>query len=570
MALSIHAPRDGESSDVNVPQSETTPLEEANPVFKPGKSFILAFTSICIITLAAALDATSLSIALPIITDRLKGTAIQAFWSGTSFLVASAVVQPVIGGLSHGFGRKQLVLASALLFAVGSLVAALATNFTMIFIGRSIQGLGGGGILTLGEILVTDLIPLSVRGSWLAYIGSMWAIGTVVGPLMGGGFAQSSYSGWRWIFWINLPLIGVGIIAIIFYLKVDRLKGNAIAKIRRFDWFGSTVFIASSVSFLVPVTWGGVMYTWDSWHTLVPLFIGAAGLVAFGFYEHRLSAKAYDSGGKDLPGNNIHPIIRFSIFNNWTLRLLYLQTLFHGMILWSLLYYLPLYYEGVKGYTPIIAGVAVLPETLLIAPMSTAVGVGSSITGRYRYAIWIGWGITTLGFGILYLLGPDTSIPAFIFLNVPVAIGTGMSFTSMSLGIQAAGRPQDAGHSITFYSFIRVFGQSLGVAVGGVVFQNQIRKKLSEYPSLASSVEEYSKDSTAVVSLIQSMKAGNEKTQLIQAYADSIKMIWVVMAALSGAIFISTFFLKEYSLNQKLDTLQGFNHGDRGNDPEKD
>ena len=199
--------------------------------------------------------------------------------------------------------------------------------------------------------------------------------------------------------------------------------------------------------------------------------------------------------------------------------------------------------------------------------MSIIVGIASSITGRYRWAIWIGWGMTTLGFGLLYLLDPDTSVAAFIFLNVPVAIGTGMAFTSMSLAIQAAGRPQDAGHSITFYSFIRVFGQSLGVAVGGVVFQNQIQKKLSEYPLLAPLAREYSKDATALVSLIRDMEAGIEKTQLIQAYADSIKMIWVVMAALSGAVFASSVFVKGYSLNQKLETLQGFNHGDREEDP---
>lgn len=202
--------------------------------------------------------------------------------------------------------------------------------------------------------------------------------------------------------------------------------------------------------------------------------------------------------------------------------------------------------------------------------MSIVVGVVSSITGRYTWASWIGWGVTTLGFGLLYLLDPGTSIPAFIFLNVPVAIGTGMAFISMSLGIQAAGRPQDAGHSITFYSFIRVVGQSLGVAVGGVVFQNQIRKKISGYPLLAPSAGKYSKDSTAVVNLIQGMEAGIEKTQLIQAYADSIKMVWVVMAALSGVVFTSTFFLKGYSLDQKLETLQGFNHGDHEKGPEKD
>lgn len=115
------------------------PQEEAVPEFKPTRGFVLAFVSICMITLAAALDATSLSIALPIITVKLKGTAIEAFWSGTSFLVTSAVFQPVIAGLSHVFGRKELVLASSLFFAVGSLIAALATNFTMMLVGRSLQ-----------------------------------------------------------------------------------------------------------------------------------------------------------------------------------------------------------------------------------------------------------------------------------------------------------------------------------------------------------------------------------------------------------------------------------------------
>lgn len=156
-------PADKEPADKET--ADMQPLEAVTaPAFTPSRGFLLAFISICIITLAAALDATSLSIALPIITEKLKGTAIEAFWSGTSFLLTSAVFQPVIAGLSHVFGRKQLVIVSSLLFAVGSIVAAVATNFAMLIIGRSIQGIGGGGILTLGEILVTDLVPLSVRG----------------------------------------------------------------------------------------------------------------------------------------------------------------------------------------------------------------------------------------------------------------------------------------------------------------------------------------------------------------------------------------------------------------------
>ncbi|KAI4215180.1 MAG: hypothetical protein LQ351_002495 [Letrouitia transgressa] len=360
-------------------------------------------------------------------------------------------------------------------------------------VGRTVQGIGGGGILTLGEIVITDLIPLSVRGAWFGFIGGIFAIGTVVGPLMGGG---------------------------------------------------------------------GIMFAWDSWHTLVPLLLGVAGIIAFTFYEYILSTKAFDSEGVSHLGNDTEPIIRFSIFSNWTLRLVYLQTLVHGIVLWSLLYFLPLYYQGVKGYSPIITGIAVLPETFLIAPVSIITGVVSSSLGRYRWAIWLSWSTTTLGCGLLYLLSPSTRVPAFVLLNIPVSIGTGMAFNSMSLAIQAAGRPQDAAHSITFYSFIRVFGQALGVAVGGVVFQNQIQTKLSAYPSLAPLAGEYSMDATALVGIIQKMDNSTEKTQLVQAYADSIKMIWVVMAALSGAVFVSSAFVKGYSLNQELETSQGLKHRD--------
>ncbi|KAH8597661.1 major facilitator superfamily domain-containing protein [Bisporella sp. PMI_857] len=542
-------------AEANLPPLEAIPAAE----FKPSYAFLLAFGSICIITLAAALDATSLSIALPIITTKLKGSAIEAFWSGTSFLVTSAVFQPIIAGFSHVFGRKQLVLISSLFFFVGSLVAALATNFTMMLVGRSIQGIGGGGIMTLGEIIVTDMVPLAVRGAWFGYLGSMWAIGSVAGPLMGGAFAQSV--SWTWIFWINLPIIGVGVVAIIFFLHLDRVPGDLILKVKLFDWFGAVAFIGSTVSILIPLTWGGVMYPWDHWRTLFPLIFGFATLIATGFYEWNLSRKAFDKDGLLLPGDHIDPIIRFSIFSNASLIITYLETIVHGMILWSLLYYLPLYYEGVKGYTPIISGVAVLPETSFVAPMSVVVGIVCAATGRYRWAIWIGWVLTTVGSGLLILLDPSTSIPAWVFLNVPVSIGTGMLFPSMALAIQASARPQDAGHSVAFFAFARVFGQSLGVAVGGVVFQNQVKVKMLKYDLLAPLADAYSKDATSLVHIIKNMEKGLMKEQLVQSYADALKIIWVVMCALSAVVMVASVFTKGYTLQQELNTRQGF-HGD--------
>jgi MFS family permease len=189
--------------------------------------------------------------------------------------------------------------------------------------------------------------------------------------------------------------------------------------------------------------------------------------------------------------------------------------------------------------------------------MSIVVGILVSMFGRYRWALWAGWSAACLGAGILYLLNPNTTIVTWVWLNIPISIGAGMLFTSLGLAVQAACRPTDAGHAAAFYSFIRVFGQSIGVAIGGVIFQNQIKEKLLSYPLLAPLAVQYSKDATALVAIIKAMDDGLEKSQLKQAYADSLKTIWVVMCALCGLCMISTAFVKAYSLDQEHKTLQG-------------
>ncbi|TQS38277.1 hypothetical protein Golomagni_01221 [Golovinomyces magnicellulatus] len=535
--------------------------------FKPSRGFLLAFGSVCIITLAAALDATSLAIALPIITGKLHGTAIEAFWSGTSFLITSAVFQPIIAALSHLFGRKELILLSSLFFAVGSTLGAISQNFTMMLIGRSIQGIGGGGILTLGEIMLTDLVPLAYRGAWFGYLGSVWAIGSVTGPLMGASFAQRVT--WRWIFWINLPIVIIGSICIYFFLNLDRIPGKTFDKFARFDWYGSVVFCGATVSLLIPMTWGGIMYPWSHWRTVTPLIVGLVGIVAFAYYEWLLGKKCWDRDGNVRPGNNVEPIIRFSIFNNSTMTLTYVQTVLHGIILWSLLYFLPLYYEGVKEYSLIVTGVAALPETGFVAPMAVVVGVVSAKTGHYRWAVWSGWGLTCFGAGLLVLLKPETSVPSWILLNITISVGAGMLFTAMGLAVQAAGTPEDAGHAAGFYSFARVIGQSLGVAIGGVVFQNQIYNNLLKYPLLAANASNYSQEATVLVVIIKSMKKGPQKAQLIQAYSDALAMIWVVMCAVAGVGFLLSIFVKGYTLNQEHKTQQGYKYDGVDGDEER-
>jgi MFS family permease len=254
--------------------------------FQPNLRFYMVFITLSIVTLASALDATSLSVALPIITNSLGGSAIEAFWAGTSFLLTSTVFQPVFASMSHIFGRKlvststalpfqslcllhllQALYLSLVFFAVGAILAALSKNFTLLLVGRSLQGVGGGGLIVIAEILVTDLVPLRQRGKWFGFLSSMWAIGSVSGPLVGGAFAEDV--SWTWIFWINLPLIGIGLVMVTIFIKLNLIPGSITEKLRRFDWFGAFIFTASTTSVMIPITWGGVSYPWDSWHTLV-------------------------------------------------------------------------------------------------------------------------------------------------------------------------------------------------------------------------------------------------------------------------------------------------------------
>ncbi|KAI4120737.1 MAG: hypothetical protein LQ338_006803 [Usnochroma carphineum] len=443
--------------------------------------------------------------------------------------------------MSQTFGRKYLVLLSLVLFTAGAIVAAVAKNFLTILVGRTVQGCGGGGIISLSEILITDLVPLRERGKWFGYQGAVWAIGSVSGPLIGGAFAASDT--WRWIFWINLPICGIGFVAVIAFLNLNRLPGSFLHKLVRFDWVGVVLLMVSATPFLVSISWGDVMFPWPSWRTIVPLVLGVAGLVAFVVYEGTVPHE---------------PIVRLAIFKQRTALVSYIGTFVHGIVLWSLLYYLPLYYECVKGYSPVISGVAAFPETFTVAPMSIIVGIMVSKLGRFRWAIWTGWLLTVLGMGLLYLLSPRTSIPAWLFLNLVPGVGLGMLFCSLSYGTQAAVKQKDVAYAASAYTFSRSFGQSLGVAIGGAIFQSQFAVKLEAYPSLGQDASRLSKDASALVQVVKAMAVDSPKRgMIIEAYADSLKVIWAVMAGLAFVGFVTSCLTEALDLNLDLETEQG-------------
>lgn len=325
------------------------------------------------------------------------------------------------------------------------------------------------------------------------------------------------------------------------FIRLQVLPTSLVQRLGQIDWFGSVLFIASATGLIIPISWGGVQYPWSAYQTLVPLILSAAGLVAFALYEE-FCAK--------------HPLIPMIVFKNRNAVATYSGATIHSAVITCLIYYLVFYYEAVKGFSPTIAGVASFPETFTIAPAAVIVGILITVTGSYRWSIWGGWTLMILGTGILMLLDVPTTTVAWIFLNLPVGIGAGMLYPSLSFVVQAATADEHIASAVAMYSFFRQLGQTLGVAIGGVVFQNQMRIKLLALPTLAAYADDYSRDASALVQILRAMPDSPDRDLLVQTYCNALHPVWAVMCGLSGLGLFISFFVRPLSLDRLLTSKQ--------------
>lgn len=279
------------------------------------------------------------------------------------------------------------------------------------------------------------------------------------------------------------------------------------------------------------------MYDWDSWRTLAPLAVGAVGLVVFVVYESYVPEE---------------PMIPQSVFQNRSGTIAFAMSFLQGLILWCVLYYLPLYYEGARGFSPIITGVAVFPETFTVAPAAIICGFIITITGRYRWSLWMGWALSTVGLGLLCLLKVHTSTAGWILLNIPSGMGVGMVTAGIVCTVQASSTNKNLTVAVAMVVFFRAFGQAVGIAIGGVIFQNQMRHQLLKYEEFAGDAARLSRNAAALVTFIKDMASATAQEHLKAAYTDSLRIIWATMCAISGVALGMSVFVKKYDLNRAL------------------
>ncbi|KAK4499737.1 hypothetical protein PRZ48_007923 [Zasmidium cellare] len=385
-------------------------------------------------------------------------------------------------------------------------------------------------------VVMVDLFTLRQRANAIAVIGLVWLVGNVVGPILGGAFSE--YVTWRWIFWICLPFAGASIILIAFFLKTPHKRLQPAEALKGVDWAGAVVFIGCLTSFLMAISWGGSMFSWSSYQTIVPLVIGAVGLIAWLFYEHFVPAA---------------PILPLVLLKNRTNLAVFTGTIFMGIIQYGLLYYLPLYYQLSKGYSPLISGVALLPQCVLSSPTTTITSIIISKTGKYRLIIWIGWVLMSLGCGLLVLLTNETTVAQWIFINAVSGLGLGFLFTSQSVATQAASETRHMAIAAGLSPFFRALGQTIGIVIGNSIFQNTLRSQLNDSNNsiLRNEADEYSNNITQLGAILSGLpNESQERMDLLDALNPSFHAIWWTLTALALASLILSLCIPQLSMDQ--------------------
>lgn len=364
---------------------------DTDPKPKKTLAFHLSFVCLSLLVLIVSWDAIVLSVAIPIIAKQLDGTTLESFWASIAYMLGVAVTQPLFASVSDVLGRKGPLYFSIFLFAVGSILFAVAQDMTTVIAGRVIQGLGGGGLDVLQEIIVVDMTTLKERPLYLALMAIPTATGSILGPVIGA--LLSEYASWRWIGWINLPFLAMAFPLAFFFLHLRPIDSSFASKMRALDWVGMFLFSAATVSVSLPLSWADSLYPWASWRTIFPLILGVLIFGVFGWYERRPT----------------QPMIPYRLVSNRTAAMSLIAATLHGAILYAILLYLPLFFQAVFLQTPLKSAISMLPACCLSVGLSIISPIAVEVTRRYRAQLWIGWVLMTLFLGLLCRVDQNTS-----------------------------------------------------------------------------------------------------------------------------------------------------------------
>ncbi|KAF8878954.1 major facilitator superfamily domain-containing protein [Infundibulicybe gibba] len=500
----------------------------------PFKKVIAVFLGLALCIVVSTLDSVVVATALPTISTAFDAGSIVS-WVPSAYLLTSTSFQPLYGRLSDIFGRKAALSAGMCIFMVGNLIAGFSGSIVQLIIFRAIAGVGGGGIISMAQIVISDIVSLRDRGKYQGVIGGVNALGYAAGPLIGGALAQKV--GWRWCFWITIPVSLIAVGVVIFVLPLKRVQGNIRRKLLSVDYLGAGLSLVGCALVILPLIWGGVTFPWKSAIVLAPLLSGFLVIAVFCLWEWK---------GARLP------IVPMYIFRHLTVTGVYITMFVNGFVFFSSLYYLPQFFQVALGYTPIWAGIFLVPVLVSQMVVSWTAGVIVSRTGRYRTIIHLGFTMWAIACGLISTTKPSSSKAALVVYMLLAGTGAGQTLQTTTVAAQASVARKDMSVVTAFRNFVRLLGGTLSLAVGSTILNNSLRQAmtpLSLSPALISAIIS---DPSLLGSPGTSGLGASMATEILSnGYTRGFRAIFLLNAALCAfATVVSVVMIKHKDLTR--------------------
>ncbi|MEU2964126.1 MFS transporter [Streptomyces ardesiacus] len=480
----------------------------------------------------AILSSTIVTNALPEIIGDLGGGQSAYTWVVTASLLTMTASTPLWGKLADLFSKKALVQTALVVFVIGSVIAGLAQNPAMLITARAIQGLGGGGLSALAQIIMAAMIAPRERGRYSGYLGATFAVATVGGPLLGGVITDTSWLGWRWCLYVGVPFAIIALIVLQKTLHLPVIKRKV-----KVDWAGAFFVTAAVCLLLVWVTFADDKYSWMSWQT--GAMVGGAVVLTliFLFVESKAS----------------EPIIPLRLFRNRTITLASLASLFVGIAMFAGTVYFSQYFQLARDKSPTMSGVMTIPMIGGLFVSSTVSGIIITKTGKWKRWLLSGGVLLTAGLGLLSTMRYDTPYWHIGVFMALMGLGVGMMMQNLVLCTQNQVEPSDLGAASSTVTFFRSLGGAVGVSVLGSI--------------MSSRISHYATDTIGQLKPEEQMAAGKAmgsgqipdmdllpapiRTWLESAYGHGIADIFLYVAPIALLGFLVTLFIKEVPLRTK-------------------
>ncbi|KAF7159165.1 hypothetical protein CNMCM6106_006298 [Aspergillus hiratsukae] len=526
-----HARKDGEDDPTNEAHNANPGKElEAGTLSRTtteqgtyisGLKLALVWLPLSLVVFVMLLDVSIVATAIPRITSDFHSLT-DVGWYGSAYLLANCALQPLAGKLYTHFGSKGLFLGFFALFELGSLLCGVATSSKMLIIGRAVAGMGGAGLVNGALTIISCSVPLHKRPAYMGAMMGIGQMGVVIGPLIGGAFTE--YTTWRWCFYINLPIGGVVAILFFFTRIPDTDKSREISVLQtiltKLDLIGFALFAPATIQLLLALDYGGNKYAWNS-ATVIGLFCGAGGtFIVFLIWEYFKGEEAMVPLSM-LKQRGVWSSCFFAFFFFATLQLV--------------IYYLPIYFQAIKGASPMMSGVDLLPNILSQLVGTLFSGVAVTKMGYYLPFVVAASIITTVGHGMLSTLSPTSSTGKWIGYQIIVGFGRGLGLQMPFVAVQNTLPPFMVSISMSLLTFLQTLGGALFLTFGQTIFTNSLR---STIPTYASGVNPEAIVQAGATGLRAIVTNPSTLAGVLVAYSKSIDRVFYLTIGCSGVAFL--------------------------------